>query len=212
MGSCEGENHSQISCWAHMVISTFGYACKCLIQHQGGVTKDWGNKWTDIAALLKTFSLPPLRLSSSERWDSCTQSFRSNFCNRDFSSPEASFQKVPLLLSGQPLWCGSRKWCCGNSCSRAQLHPSPYQKLRQKLILLLFPHPISSHSCEWQGLGYVYYAELHLHSSLLFGEGLANTVSLWSRNFHTGSLIPHKAAVNDDSSISLSSVNGCLDI
>lgn len=28
MCSCDGENHSQISCWAHMVISVFGYACK----------------------------------------------------------------------------------------------------------------------------------------------------------------------------------------
>lgn len=120
--------------------------------------------------------------------------------------------EVPLLRSGQPLWRASWQWCCGNSCSWAQLHPSPYQKLRQKPILLLLPHPVSSHSCEWRGLGCVHHAKLHLCSSLLFGEGLANTVSLWSRNFHTGSLTPHKAAVNGDSSISLSSVNGCLDI
>lgn len=150
---------------------------------------------------------PPLNSEAS-----CTQSFRSNIWSWGFPSPEASFQKVPLLHSGQPLWCASRQGCCDNSCSHAQLHPSPSQRLRQKLILLLLPHPISSLSCEWQGLGYDHYAKLHLCSSLLFGGGLANTVPLWSRNSHTGSLIPHKAAVNDDSSISLSSINGCLDI
>lgn len=174
---------------------------------------EWqSSEGTREKTLLKTFSLPPPCLSSSTWWASCTPSFRSNFWNWDFWSPEASFQKVPLLLPGQPLWCASRQWCCGNSCSRAQLHPSPYQKLRQKVILLLLPHPVSSHSCEWQGLGYVHYTKLHLHSNQLFGKGLANRKSLWSRNFHIGSLIPHKAAVNDDSSISLPSVNGCSDI
>lgn len=149
--------------------------------------------------LLKTFSLPPPCLSSSKEWASCTPPFRSNI----WRSPSAAFWAAPVMC---------QQWCCGNSFSWAQLHPSPHQKLRQKLILLLLPHPISSHSCEWRGLGCVHYAKLHWCFSLLFGEGLANTVSLWSRNFHTGSLIPHKAAVNDNSSISLSSVNGCLDI
>lgn len=59
--------------------------------------------------LLETFSLPPPFLSSSEQWASCTQSFRRNIWNWDFPSPEASFQKVPLLHSGQPLWCARDK-------------------------------------------------------------------------------------------------------
>lgn len=53
---------------------------------------------------------------------------------------------------------------------------------------------------------------LHVSSNQHFGEGLANTMCLRSRNFHIFSLIPHEAAVNDDSSVLLSSVNGCLDL
>lgn len=65
---------------------------------------------------------------------------------------------------------------------------------------------------ERQGLGHARYAKLHVSSNQLFGKGLANTMSLWFRNFQFSCLIPPKAAVNEDSSISLSSVNGCLDV
>lgn len=55
MCSYDGENHSQISCWAHMVISVFEYACKCLIQCWRE-TRGWGNKKKEIT---KETLLPP---------------------------------------------------------------------------------------------------------------------------------------------------------
>lgn len=126
MCSYDGENHSQISCWAHMVISMFEYACKCLIQHQsseGMRKKTSQNK----------FSFHPLCLSSSKWWAFCTQSFRSdwsNYWNEDSCSTEESFQKVPLLLSEQSLWWCQQTRCCGISCSRSQCCSSPHQQLR----------------------------------------------------------------------------------
>lgn len=209
MCSCEGGNHSQISCWAHMVISVFGYACKCLIQHREGVTVYWGNKRKDIAGDIFPPSPLPLLLWAVSLLHAILQE---EYLELRFSIPWGIISESPsAAFWAAPVMCQQTKMLW-SSCSCAQLHPSPSQKLRQKLISLLLPHIVSSHPCEWQSLGYVHYAKLHLCSRLLFGEGLANAVSLWSRNFHTGSLIPHEAATNDNSSISLSLVNGCLDI
>lgn len=120
--------------------------------------------------LLKTFSLPPHCLSSSEQWASCTPSFSSNSWNWDFYLLRHHFRKSLCCTLAAPVMC-QQTMMLWQLCSPALLHPSPSQKLRQKLILLLLPHPISSHSCEWQGLGYVHYAKLHLCSSLLFWRG-----------------------------------------
>lgn len=117
MCSYDGENHSQISCWAHMVISVFEYACKCLIQCWRE-TRGWGNKKKEIR---KETLLPP-HFASSKWQMCCTQSYRShwnNYWSRVFH-PCVHVSRQPAMASpvhghhSAPVWTKSwdKSWFC----------------------------------------------------------------------------------------------------
>lgn len=127
MCSYDGENHSQISCWAHMVISVFEYACKCLIQCWRE-TRGWENTKKEI----KKRSPPSSHFAFSTWRVCCTQSYRShwnNYWSRDFH-PCVQVSRHPAvpITPGRhsvPAWTKSwdKSWFCFVHMSSFCPHP-----------------------------------------------------------------------------------------